>query len=149
MEISSCKLIPLFTPGSVHSGSASWDDCGRVYPDKLRASSFPDWFPHYAWIAVKSARSDFVGSRAYACLGVTCRLQFWQNGQGLSSKRADGRLNLNSHTPLTQRSRSGPTMPLCRHGVGTYQEKSSHATRQGTPSHSRFSSLNHCGLILA
>ena len=40
-------------------------------------------------------------------------------------------------------------MPLSRHSVGTYQETSSHATRQGTLSHSRFSSLSHCGLILA
>ena len=33
-------------PGSVRSGSASWDDCGRMFHDKLRVSSFPDWFPH-------------------------------------------------------------------------------------------------------
>ena len=35
-EISSRSLIPLFTPGSVHSGSASWGDCGRMFPDNLR-----------------------------------------------------------------------------------------------------------------
>ena len=29
------------TPGSIHSASASWDDCGRLFPDKLRVSSFP------------------------------------------------------------------------------------------------------------
>ena len=40
-------------------------------------------------------------------------------------------------------------MPLSRHSVGTYQEMSSHATRQGTLGHSRLSSLSHCGLILA
>ena len=40
-------------------------------------------------------------------------------------------------------------MLLYRHSVGTYQETSSHATRQGTFSHSRLSSLSHCGLILA
>ena len=33
--------------------------------------------------------------------------------------------------------------------VGTYQETSSHALRQGTLSHSRLSWLSHCGLILA
>ena len=33
------------------------------------------------------------------------------------------------HTPFTQRSWSGLTMPLSRHSVGTYQETSSHATR--------------------
>ena len=40
-------------------------------------------------------------------------------------------------------------MLLCRHSVGTYQETSSHATCQGTLSHSRLSSLSHSGLILA
>ena len=29
-------------PGSAHSGSAIWDDCGRVFPDELRVSLFPD-----------------------------------------------------------------------------------------------------------
>ena len=37
-------------------------------------------------------------------------------------------------------------MPLSKHSVGTYQETSSHATRQGTLSHSRLSSLSHFGL---
>ena len=41
-EISSRTL---FMPGSVHSGSASLDDCDRVFPDELRVSSFPDRFP--------------------------------------------------------------------------------------------------------
>ena len=44
-------LIPRFVLGSVHSGSASRDDCGRIFPDKLRVSSFPDRFPHYVWAA--------------------------------------------------------------------------------------------------
>ena len=48
--ISLRTLIPLFRLRSVHSGSASWDDCDRVLPDELRVSSFPDRFPHYAWI---------------------------------------------------------------------------------------------------
>ena len=51
VEISSRTLIPLFRPGSVHSGSASWDDCDQMFPDELRVSSFPGRFPHYAWIA--------------------------------------------------------------------------------------------------
>ena len=46
VEISSRTLIPLFMPGSVHSGSVSWDDCGRIYPDKLHMSLFLDRFPH-------------------------------------------------------------------------------------------------------
>ena len=40
-------------------------------------------------------------------------------------------------------------MLLSFHSVGTYQETSSHATRQGTLGFSRLSSLSHCGLILA
>ena len=37
---------------------------------------------------------------------------------GHSAKSAGGRLHLNMHTPLTQWSRSGLTMPLSRHSVG-------------------------------
>ena len=51
VEISSRTLIPLFWRESVHSGSASWDDCDRAFPDGLRVSSFPDRFQHYAWTA--------------------------------------------------------------------------------------------------
>ena len=40
VEISSRTIIPLFMPGPVHSGSASWHDCGRTFLDKLRVSSF-------------------------------------------------------------------------------------------------------------
>ena len=64
-------------------------------------------------------------------------------------KIAGGMLHLNTHTPLTKRSRGGLAMPLCMHSVGTYQKTSSHATRQETLDHSRLSSLSHCGLILA
>ena len=45
VEISSCTLIPLFMPGSVHSGSASWNNCGRIFPNKLPVSSFLDKVP--------------------------------------------------------------------------------------------------------
>ena len=48
MEISSCTLIPLFMPRSLYSGSASWDDCGWVFPDTFLVSSSPDRFPHCA-----------------------------------------------------------------------------------------------------
>ena len=59
---------------------------------------------------------------------------------GHSAKSAGGRLDLNMHTPWTQRSSSGLTMPLFRYSVGTYQETSSHATRQRTLGHSRLGS---------
>ena len=39
---------------------------------------------------------------------------------GYSAKCTSGRFHLNTHTPLTHRSRSGLTMPLSRHSVGTY-----------------------------
>ena len=83
MEISSRTQIPFFMPGSVHSGSMSWDDCGQMFLDKLHISLFLDRCPNYAWTATKSAHSDFVGPRVYVCLGVTCHLHFWQNDQGL------------------------------------------------------------------
>ena len=67
---------------------------------------------------------------------------------GHSAKSASGRLQLNSHTPLTQRSQSGLTIPLCRHSVGTYPETRAHETCQGTFGHSRLSWLSHCGPIL-
>ena len=47
VEINSHTLCPLFMPGSVHSGSGSWDDCGGMFLDKLRVSSFPCRFPQY------------------------------------------------------------------------------------------------------
>ena len=48
VEITSCTLIPLFMPESVHGGSAGCDDRGRMFSDKLCVSLFPDRFPHYA-----------------------------------------------------------------------------------------------------
>ena len=68
---------------------------------------------------------------------------------GHSAKSAGGRLHLNTHTPLTQQSRSGLTMSLCMRSVDNYPEMSSHATRQGIFGHNRLSSPSHCGLILA
>ena len=65
------------------------------------------------------------------------------------AKSAGGRLHLNTHTPLTQQSQSGLTVPLSRRSVGTYLEMSSHATHHGILGHSYLSLLNHCGLSLA
>ena len=47
----------IFRPGSVHSGSTSWDNCVRVFPDKLRVSSYPNRFPHYVWTADPGLKS--------------------------------------------------------------------------------------------
>ena len=91
-----------------------------------------------------------------SCIGILLTLAFhpvlpqWHvKDTGHSAKSAGDRLHLNTHTPLTHRSRSGLTMPLSRQSVGIYQETSSHATRLGTLGHSRLSSLSHHGLILA
>ena len=51
VEISSRTLISLFVLGTVHIGSASWEDCDQMFPDKLRVRTFPDKFPQYAWTA--------------------------------------------------------------------------------------------------
>ena len=45
---------------------------------------------------------------------------------GQSAKSADGRLHLNEHTPLTERSRDGLTMPLSRHSEGRAIGKRAH-----------------------
>ena len=76
-------------------------------------------------------------------------LQWHVKDPSHSAKSADGRLHLNIHTPLTQQSRRGLTIPLSRYIVGTYQEMTSHATHHGTLCHSRLSLLGHCKLILA
>ena len=55
---------------------------------------------------------------------------------GHSAKSTGGRLQLNTHTPFTQRSRIGLTMPLSRRSKGIYQETSSYATGQGSLGHS-------------
>ena len=51
VEINLRVLTPLFRPESVHSGSASQEDCDHMFPDELNVSSFPDRFPHHAWTA--------------------------------------------------------------------------------------------------
>ena len=65
---------------------------------------------------------------------------------GHSAKSAGGRLHLNTHTPLTQRSRSGLTM-LPRHSVEVYQGNELTRSSSGNDSHSHFSLLSQRGLI--
>ena len=76
-------------------------------------------------------------------------LQWHVKDPAHSAKKANGRLHLNIHTPLTHRGQSGLTMLLSRQSVGIYQEASLHATHQGTFCHSHLSSLRRCELILA
>ena len=74
VKISSCTLQFLSLCQDQSTVAQQAETSGQMFPDKLCVSSFPDRFPHYAWIAAKSAHSDFVGSRVYAYLGVTCYL---------------------------------------------------------------------------
>ena len=56
-----------FRPGSVHSGSANWDDCGQVFPDELRVSSV-----------------SLIGSHTRSGQHSQSRLgHFWQNDRSL------------------------------------------------------------------
>ena len=75
-------------------------------------------------------------------------LQWHIKDPGHSAKSAGGWLHLSTHTPLTQQSWSGLTLPLSRHNVGTEPEMSSYASFQETFSHSHLGLLNYCGLIL-
>ena len=76
-----------------------------MFLDKLRVNSFPDRFPRYAWTVAQSAHSDFIGSRVYARLGVTCHLHFWLNDRGLlhaiaGNTGVEQTPNKNQHTKL-------------------------------------------------
>ena len=62
VEISLRTLIPLFSPGSAHSGSVSWDDFNWAFPDELRVSSFSD--------------SPLLTLLGQGCLAITCHLRF-------------------------------------------------------------------------
>ena len=119
----------------------------------VRASDL--WSKGFEFNPSRSGRRIFFSRVSFVCwllFGVHSTLvlpQWHVKDPGHSAKSAVGRLHLNTHTPLTQWSRSGLTMLLSRQSVETYQETSSRWTRQGALCHSRLSSLNQCGLILA
>ena len=89
-----------------------------------------------------SPQSTLCADSLFGVRSIPVLSQWHVQDPGHSAKSAGGRLHLNTHTPLTHRSRSGLTMPLSRQSVGTYQETSSHATRQGALGHNRLSSLS-------
>ena len=93
----------------------------------------------------RSGRRMFFSRVKFGVRSTPVPSQWHVKDPGHSAKNAGGRLHLNKHAPLTQRSRSG----LTRHSMGTCQEKSSHAFHQRTLSHSLLSTLSQCGLILA
>ena len=105
------------------AGIACWIECQTHY--QKVASPKPS----------RSSGRIFFSRDSFVCwlffgVGSTPVLPQWHmKDPGHSTKSAGGRLHLNAHRPLTQRSWSGLTMPLSRHSVGIYEEKSSHATR--------------------
>ena len=75
----------------IHSGSTSRHDSGRAYPNELRVTSFTLLGPTLCDVPGQHGRlahTDFVASRMYACLAVTCHLHFGQNYRGLSGAKA-------------------------------------------------------------
>ena len=74
------------------------------------------------------SRVNFVCWLLFGVHSIPVLLQWHVKDPGHFAKSADGRLHLNTHTTLTQQSRSGLTMPLSRLSVGNYPETSSHAT---------------------
>ena len=130
------------TPRSM-SGIACWSESRTR--DRKVASSIPGRSGGIIFLS----RVNFVCWLLFGVRSTPVLPQWHVKDPGPSAKSTGGRLHLNTHTPLTQRSRSGLTLPLSRQSMGTYPETRSHATRQGTFGHSRPSSLSHCGLILA
>ena len=51
VEISSRTLIPLFGQGQFTVAQRTETSVTEFSPGELRVSSFPDWFPRYAWTA--------------------------------------------------------------------------------------------------
>ena len=79
----------------------------------------PDRLPHYA-LTAQSAHSDFVGSRVYTCLSVTCHLHFWQNGRGLLCATAVTRSETYTDWKSAQKVNSGEEKsPAARVGTRT------------------------------
>ena len=141
-------------------GRARWEGANRYLPTGGRNSLLVRAPDSYRKVASsnpgRSGRRSLFSRVNFVCwllFGVrsTSGLPRWHiKDPGHSAKKSAGvRLHLNTHTPMTQRSRTGLTMSLSGHSVGTYPETSSHATCQGTFDHGRLSSLSHGGLILA
>ena len=77
VEISSGKLTPFFRPGSVHSGSASWDDCDRVF---LMSCVWARFLIDSHTLPGQWHSQPTPTSIDQGCM---CVLHFWQNDRGL------------------------------------------------------------------
>ena len=96
------------------------------WPNKVRMGRL--CCPGISWELIRETSSH-----------ATCQrmLVHMQKDPGHSAKSVGGRLHLSTHTPLTQQSQSGLTMPLSKHNVRMWQWLR------------KMSSLSHCGLTLA
>ena len=99
-------LISVFRPGSVYSGSASWEDCDRMF---LRNSVWARFLIGCYTMPEQRYSLPAPTSLDQGCmrvLGVTCHLRFWQNDRG-SLKCLFGNTGLectpnkSQHTKLT------------------------------------------------
>ena len=63
------------------------------------------------------SRVNFVCLLVFGVRSTAVLPQWHVKDPGYSAKSGGDRLHLNTHTPLTQRSRKEPTIPLCRHLV--------------------------------
>ena len=68
------------------------------------------------------SRVNFVCWLLFSVCSILVLPQWHVKDPGHSAKSVGGRLQLNTHTPSTRWSRSGLTMLLCRHSVGTHKE---------------------------
>ena len=85
-------------------------------------------------------RVNFVCRLLFGVCSTPVLLQWYVKDPGHSAKSAGGRLHLNTHTSLTQRSRSGLTM-LSGHSVGTYPEKNELTRNSSGDTRSQWSEL--------
>ena len=78
-KISSRALNPFFGPGSVHSGSASWGDCERMFPGWLRVSSLPWLVPKQSLDSTVSPlwRGWVKGVYVFSCIRPPALLEEW------------------------------------------------------------------------
>ena len=81
--------------------------------EKLRV-----WIPAGAAGEFSSPESTLYTDSYSVSIPPPVLLQWHVKDPSHSAKSTDGRLHQNMHTPLTQQSRSGLTMPLSRHSVG-------------------------------
>ena len=125
-----------------HSGMDCWQE------RRTSSRKVANWNPGRNGRRISFSRVYFACWLLFGVRSTPVLPQWHVNDPSHSVKSAGGRLHLNTHKPLTQRSRNRMIMLLFRHSVGTYPETSSHAACQGTFGQTLLSLLSHCGLIL-